>query len=141
MQIAMKILKKQQFPRETLLNTSVVDKTNALIMQMQTAHIFTLDEKIEMLNGKINQYLDRYTTQKIMLYGSLLMLLLVIGLLIAVYFSLRAKNKLNNKLSLQKQKLELQRDKLEQQKLLLEGQKSQLERLSRELEEATHALR
>lgn len=139
MQIAMKILKKQQFPRETLLNTSVVDKTNALIMQMQTAHIFTLDEKIEMLNGKINQYLDRYTTQKIMLYGSLLMLLLVIGLLIAVYFSLRAKNKLNNKLSLQKQKLELQRDKLEQQKLLLEGQKSQLERLSRELEEATHA--
>ncbi len=139
MQLAMKILNKQQFPRETLLNTSVVDQTNALVMQMQTTHIHTLDNKIEMLNGKVSQYLDRYTTQKLLLLGSLFALSLVVGLLIAVYATLRAKNRLNHMLSEQKGQLEHQRDKLEQQKSQLEGQKDQMEKLSRELEEATHA--
>lgn len=65
MQIAMDILNKRDFPRETILNTSVVDRDNALIMKMQTAHISSLDEKIETLNGKINQYLARYATQQV----------------------------------------------------------------------------
>ena len=125
MQIAMDILNKRDFPRETILNTSVVDRDNALIMKMQTAHISSLDEKIETLNGKINQYLARYATQQVVLYGSLLVLLLVVGLLVAVYLSLRTKNRLNRELSLRKEQLEQQRD--------------QLERLSRELEAATHA--
>ena len=132
MQIAMDILNKRDFPRETILNTSVVDRDNALIMKMQTAHISSLDEKIETLNGKINQYLARYATQQVVLYGSLLVLLLVVGLLVAVYLSLRTKNRLNRELSLRKEQLEQQRDQLEQQK-------DQLERLSRELEAATHA--
>lgn len=125
MQIAMDILNKRDFPRETILNTSVVDRDNALIMKMQTAHISSLDEKIETLNGKINQYLARYATQQVVLYGSLLVLLLVVGLLVAVYLSLRTKNRLNRELSLRKEQLEQQKD--------------QLERLSRELEAATHA--
>ncbi len=59
MQIAMDILNKRDFPRETILGTSVVDRDNALIMKMQTAHIGTLDGKIETLNGKINQYFSQ----------------------------------------------------------------------------------
>lgn len=65
MQIAMDILNKRDFPRETILGTSVVDRDNALIMKMQTAHIGTLDGKIETLNGKINQYLASYATQQV----------------------------------------------------------------------------
>lgn len=139
MQIAMDILNNRDFPRETLLNTSVVDRDNALIMKMQTAHISTLDGKIETLNGKINQYLSRYATQQGILLVSLVALLLVIGLLVAVYLSLRAKNRLNRELSLQKKKLEEQKTQLIHQTELLEQQKSQLEQLSRELEAATHA--
>lgn len=139
MQIAMDILNHRDFPRETLLNTSVVDRDNALIMKMQTAHISTLDEKIETLNGKINQYLARYSTQQGILLVSLVALLLVIGLLVAVYLSLRAKNRLNRELSLQKKKLEEQKTQLIHQTELLEQQKTQLEQLSRELEAATHA--
>lgn len=90
-QMAMDILNKRDFPRETILSTSVVDATNAQIMQMQTSHIATLDEKIETMNGKMSQFLDRYATQQVILYGSLLVLLLVIGLLVAVYLSLRTK--------------------------------------------------
>lgn len=139
MQIAMDILNKRNFPRETLLSTSVVDHGNALIMKMQTAHISTLDGKIEMLNGKINQTLARYATQQGMLTVSLLALLLVVGLLLAVYLSLRAKNRLNRELSLQKKQLEEQKTQLILQTELLGQQKAQLEQLSHELEAATHA--
>lgn len=139
MQIAMDILNKRNFPRETLLNTSVVDRDNASIMKMQTAHISTLDGKIETLNSRINQYLARYATQQGILFVSLLALLLVIGLLLSVYLSLRAKNRLNRELSLQKKKLEEQKTQLIEQTEQLEEQKEQLERLSHELEAATHA--
>lgn len=54
------------------------------------------------------------------------------GLLVAVYLSLRTKNRLNRELSRRKEQLEQQRDQLEQQK-------NQLEQLSHELEAATHA--
>ena len=138
-QIAMDILNKRDFPRETILNTSVVDSTNAQIMQMQTTHIATLDGKIETLNGKMNHYLDRYATQQVVLFGSLLVLLLVVGLLVAVYLSLRTKNRLNRELSRQKEKLEEQKQQLTQQKEQLIQQKEQLEQLSHELEAATHA--
>lgn len=139
LQIAMDVLNKRDFPRETLLNTSVVDSTNAPIMKMQTAHISALDGKIEMLNGKISHYLARYATQQGVLLVSLLALLLVIGLLVSVYVSLRAKNRLNRELSQQKKLLEEQKTQLIQQTQLLVQQKSQLEQLSRELEVATHA--
>ena len=135
----MDILNKRDYPRETVLGTSVVDATNAQIMQMQTSHIATLDEKIETMNGKMSQFFDRYATQQVVLYGSLLVLLLVVGLLVAVYLSLRTKNRLNRKLSRQKEKLEEQKLQLTQQKEQLIQQKEQLEQLSRELEEATHA--
>lgn len=138
-QIAMDILNKRDFPRETILNTSAVDSTNAQIMQMQTTHIATLDGKIETLNGKMNHYLDRYATQQVVLFGSLLVLLLVVGLLVAVYLSLRTKNRLNRELSRQKEKLEEQKQQLTQQKEQLIQQKEQLEQLSHELEAATHA--
>lgn len=50
------------------------------------------------------------------MYGSLLILLLVAGLLLVVYKSLRSKNRLNRELSEQKKQLEEQRDKLEEQR-------------------------
>ena len=138
-QLAMDILHNRPFARENVLNTSVVDATNAPIMKMQTSHITALDRKIEMMGGKINEYLTRYATQQVVLFGSLLVLLLVIGLLVAVYLSLRTKNKLNKMLLRQKEILEQQKNKLEKQKNQLEEQKSQLEKLSQEVKDATHA--
>ena len=68
------------------------------------------------------------------------------GLLLVVYKSLRAKNRLNKELSEQKKQLEEQRDKLEEQRDQLEEQRDKLEeqrdqliQLSHQLEEATHA--
>lgn len=139
LQLAMNILEKKPYPRETVMNTAVVDHTNAHIMQLQTAHISELDQKIETLNGRISGYLSRVATQQVVMYGSLLILLLVAGLLLVVYKSLRSKNRLNKELSEQKRQLEEQRDQLEEQRDKLEEQRDQLIRLSHQLEEATHA--
>lgn len=125
MQTAMDILQKRPYEREKILTTAVVDLTNARVMNLQTTQISELDDKIETLNGKISGYLARYATQQVVLYGSLLILLLVGGLLLVVYKSLRSKNRMNRELSEQKEQLEQQRD--------------QLIELSHQLEEATHA--
>ena len=132
MQLAMDILEKRPYPKETVMNTAVVDRTNAHVMQLQTTHISELDNKIETLNGRIGGYLSRVATQQVVMYGSLVILLLVAGLLLVVYKSLRSKNRLNKELFQQKQQLEEQRDKLEEQR-------DQLIQLSHQLEEATHA--
>lgn len=47
MQVAMDILEGRNYPRETLLSTALVNRQNARIMQMQTTHITTLDEKLK----------------------------------------------------------------------------------------------
>ena len=146
MQLAMNILEKKPYPRETVMNTAVVDHTNAHVMQLQTTHISELDQKIETLNGRIGGYLSRVATQQVVMYGGLVILLLVAGLLLVVYKSLRSKNRLNRELSEQKKQLEEQRDKLEEQRDKLEEQRDKLEeqrdqliQLSHQLEEATHA--
>ena len=135
----MNILEKKPYPRETVMNTAVVDRTNAHVMQLQTTHISELDQKIETLNGRIGGYLSRVATQQVVMYGGLVILLLVAGLLLVVYKSLRSKNRLNKELSEQKRQLEEQRDKLEEQRDKLEEQRDQLIQLSHQLEEATHA--
>lgn len=132
LQLAMNILEKKPYPGETVMNTAVVDRTNAHVMQLQTTHISELDRKIETLNGRIGGYLSRVATQQVVMYGGLVILLLVAGLLLVVYKSLRSKNRLNKELSEQKRQLEEQRDKLEEQR-------DQLIQLSHQLEEATHA--
>lgn len=132
LEMAMNILEKKPFPRETTLETAIVDPINAPVMKLQTAHIADLDEKIETLNGRISGYLSRYANQQVVLYGSLFVLLLVAGLLLVVYKALRTKNRLNSELSRQKAQLEEQRDALSEQR-------DQLVQLSHQLEEATHA--
>lgn len=124
-QLAMDILEKKPFERETKLKTAVVDAVNAHVMELQTNHIGELDGKIETLNDRVGIYLSRVATQRIVLYGGLIILLLIVGLLIVVYKSLRSKNRLNRELSRQKEQLEEQRD--------------QLIELSHQLEKATHA--
>lgn len=124
-QVAMDILEGRSYPRETLLSTALVNRQNARIMQMQTTHITTLDEKIEKLNHLLDAFLLRYSAQRMFLYACMVIIVLVGTLLVFVVRAFWTKNRLNTELSRQKQQLEEQRD--------------QLITLSRQLEDATHA--
>ena len=124
-QVAMNILEKKQFERENLLSSALVNAGNARIMQMQTAHIKTLDGKIKILNEKLDTYLIRYSSQKMFLYACIVIAILLTVLLFFVVRAYWTKIRLNAELAGQKQQLEEQRDKLID--------------LSKKLEEATKA--
>lgn len=124
-QVAMDILEKRPYERDTKLSTALVDKTNARVMQLQTDHITEQDGKIERLNNQVNEYLSRYSVQTMFLYACLIILLLFAALLAIIVRAYWTKNRMNMELSRQKKKLEEQRD--------------QLISLSKQLEEATHA--
>lgn len=125
MQVAMNILKKQPFNRINLLSTALVNRGNARIMQMQTQHIETLDGKIELLDKQLDDFLLRYSSQRMFLWACVVILLLVCVLLFFVARAFWTKKRMNAELSTQKKKLEEQRDKLIE--------------LSQKLEEVTHA--
>lgn len=124
-QVAMDILEKRPYERDTKLSTALVDKTNAWVMQLQTDHITEQDGKIERLNNQVNEYLSRYSAQTMFLYACLIILLLFAALLAIIVRAYWTKNRMNMELSRQKKKLEEQCD--------------QLISLSKQLEEATHA--
>lgn len=124
-QVAMDILEKRPYERDTKLSTALVDKTNARVMQLQTDHITEQDGKIERLNNQVNEYLSRYSAQTMFLYACLIILLLFAALLAIIVRAYWTKNRMNMELSRQKKKLEEQRD--------------QLISFSKQLEEATHA--
>ena len=124
-QVAMDILEKRPYERDTKLSTALVDKTNARVMQLQTDHITEQDGKIERLNNQVNEYLSRYSAQTMFLYACLIILLLFAALLAIIVRAYWTKNRMNMELSRQKKILEEQRD--------------QLISLSKQLEEATHA--
>ena len=124
-QVAMDILEKRPYERDTKLSTALVDKTNARVMQLQTDHITEQDGKIERLNNQVNEYLSRYSAQTMFLYACLIILLLFAALLAIIVRAYWTKNRMYMELSRQKKKLEEQRD--------------QLISLSKQLEEATHA--
>lgn len=124
-QVAMDILEKRPYERDTKLSTALVDKTNARVMQLQTDHITEQDGKIERLNNQVNEYLSRYSAQTMFLYACLIILLLFAALLAIIVRAYWTKNRMNMELSRQNKKLEEQRD--------------QLISLSKQLEEATHA--
>lgn len=132
MQIAMSILEKKKFPRETILSTAIVDKTNARVMKLQTDHIVENEKKIALLNAHIDNYLTSYKNQKTILYGSFVFLLLFTGMSLILWRSLRTKNILNKELS-------KQNDEITDQKEQLEKQRDQLIDLSKQLEKVTNA--
>ena len=122
--LALDILQKKPFPRETLLSTALIDSSNVRIMQLQTEHIDEQDHKIEYLNQLISSYLSRTTTQQLLLAACLTVLLLLAALLFFITRAYREKNRMNKELFLQKKQLEEQRNRLVD--------------LSKEMEEATH---
>ena len=125
MQTAMAILTGKPYEHDVALSSALVNKGNARVMRMQTGQIRQLDEKIDMLDKRINHFLTRYASQRVLLYTCVVMLALFgIALFVAVR-GFWTKNRLNVELSEQKKQLEAQRD--------------QLISLSRQLEEATHA--
>ena len=116
--LAMKILHNQPFQRENILNTTVVDKSNVRILQLQTEQIAEKQTKIEDINQQLSESLIQHTNQRMLLYLSITAIVLITVFLLMAIRAYRAKSRANRE---------------------LEHQKEQLEAISKQLEEATQA--
>ncbi|MEI6554117.1 MAG: substrate-binding domain-containing protein [Paludibacter sp.] len=129
-QTAVHILNKEPFERENILYTAVVDKTNARVLKLQTDQIIDHQNRIGQLNKVLTLNLEKYSTQRLLLFSSLLILFLILILLVLLFRAYSSKNK-SNKI------LESQNIAINKQKEELSEQRDQLIILSKNLEEVT----
>ena len=131
-QTAVHILNNEPFVRDNILFTAVVDRTNARVLKLQTDQIIQHQNRIGLLNSVLNQNLAKYSSQRILLFGSLFILFLISVLMVLLIRAYSSKNK-SNKI------LESQNIAINKQKEELSEQRDQLIVLSKNLEEATQA--
>lgn len=131
-QLAYKILKRLPFDHENLLETVVIDSTNAKIIKLQTDQVLSLQDKIENQNSVLDKQISRFQSQRNLLIISLVLLGFNIVLVVLVFRAFRNKKRANTKLELQKQQIERRNNEISKQR-------DQLIEVSRKLEEATKA--
>ena len=112
--LAMKILHNQPFERENILNTTVVDKSNVRILQLQTEQIAEKQTKIEDINQQLRESLIQHTNQRMLLYLSITAIVLITVFLLMAIRAYRAKSKTNSELKRQKEQLEIVSKQLEE---------------------------
>ncbi|MDR2087257.1 MAG: substrate-binding domain-containing protein, partial [Dysgonamonadaceae bacterium] len=131
-QLAMNILQKRPYEKNNTLYTTIVDETNAQILKLQTDAIIKQEEKINVLNSRINGYVERYVKQNYLFLSAVSVVVFFTMILILLLRAYNSKNRLNLK-------LKQRNHEINEQKELLEQQHDQLITLSKQLEEATHA--
>lgn len=104
---ALKILNKQSFEKETLLQTTVIDSANVRIMQLQADKTATQQEQIERQQIMLQEQKKIYNTQSTFVYILVWSLLLSILLGGFAFYSQWEKRKMNRKLQAQKKQLEI----------------------------------
>jgi signal transduction histidine kinase/DNA-binding response OmpR family regulator/ABC-type xylose transport system substrate-binding protein len=123
--LAWKILQKEPFLKDNILNTLVIDSTNVKALKYQTDEIINLNERISLAKKNLDLQYEKYYSQQFWLISALVSLFLVI--LLAILLLRAFRNKLRDN------------SKLEQQKKEIIRQNSELMRISSELEDASRA--
>ena len=130
--LAMKILKHQPFERDNYLSTSIITKANAELTLMEALDAERQANNLKLLHKQVDRYLADYNSQKIMLIGLALFLLVCVAAAAMIFRGYVVKVKLNEELA--KTNGELKRVNEE-----LEDKNGELKRLNEEVLELTHS--
>ncbi|WP_245843569.1 hybrid sensor histidine kinase/response regulator transcription factor [Niastella vici] len=103
--IALKVLNKQDYVKENLLQTTVIDSTNVRIMELQAAKAISQQQQIERQLGMLKEQQRIYNNQRTFVY--ILVTSLVLSLLLGslAFYSLRENRKINSKLHRKNQEI------------------------------------
>ncbi|MBD5358661.1 MAG: substrate-binding domain-containing protein [Bacteroides sp.] len=116
LKIALAVLNKEPYKKITAVSPlSPVDSSNADILLAQDTLLNEETAKIKILNDKIDQQLERYTSQKIFLWLSLSVLALLTGLLFVLVKSINANRR--HQLELMEKNRQLSEEKERQERL------------------------
>ena len=128
----MKILKHQPFERKNYLSTSIITQENAELTLMEARDAERQAHNLKALHKQVDRYLSDYNSQKVMLIGLCLFLLVCIVAAAMIFRSYVVKAKLNEELA--RTNGELKRVNGE-----LESKNAELKRLNEEVLELTHS--
>ena len=130
--LAMKILKHQPYERDNYLSTSIITQANAALTLMEARDAERQTHNLKTLHKQVNQYLSDYNSQKVMLIGLFLFLLVCLAAAALIFRGYLIKMKLNETLA--KTNGELKRLNVE-----LGEKNEELKRLNEEVLELTHS--
>jgi len=105
-QLAVKIIKGELYPRSTTMGTAIIDKSNAEVMELQEKLIADQEEKLSGLNERYGNLSSNYTRQTLLLYVAFIVILIALILLFILLVLFRQRNELNRKLKQMSDKLE-----------------------------------
>lgn len=112
LKIAIAILNGEPYDRITkVAPLSAVDSSNADIMIAQEKHLTQKTDKIKLLNSKVDEYLDLYTTQKMLLISAGIILFLMAGGLFLLFRGIHLNRKHRDELLAKNSQLEEEKEK------------------------------
>ncbi|MFL5742984.1 MAG: substrate-binding domain-containing protein [Flavisolibacter sp.] len=111
-QTAMKILNKEPFEKENILQTLVIDSSNVRLMKLQTDKINSQQKDIERQNAMLNEQTKIYNNQKTLLNATIVALVLIFVLAGFGFYSWRNNRRINKKLAKQNTEILLQKNQL-----------------------------
>jgi signal transduction histidine kinase/DNA-binding response OmpR family regulator/cellobiose-specific phosphotransferase system component IIB len=111
-QIAFKILNKEQFDKENTLSTVVIDSTNVRIMQLQTNKINIQQKDIEHQQDLLMRQQKVYENQNTVINIFIGAMILVLTLSAVSIYALWNNRKITRRLSVQNQEILYQRNQL-----------------------------
>lgn len=130
--LAMKILTHQPYERDNYLSTSIITQANAALTLMEARDAERQAHNLKTLHKQVNQYLSDYNSQKVMLIGLCLFLLVCLAAAALIFRGYLIKVRLNETLA--KTNGELKRLNVE-----LGEKNGELKRLNEEVLELTHS--
>jgi signal transduction histidine kinase/CheY-like chemotaxis protein len=111
--IAGQILNGQAYQKENILHSTVIDEKNVRVMKLQNDKIVIQQRDIVRQQEKINEQINVYYSQRILIYILLTsLILMIIGGAIAV-MSWREKNEVNKRLQVKSKEILEQRNMIE----------------------------
>jgi signal transduction histidine kinase/DNA-binding response OmpR family regulator len=111
-QVAMKVLNKEPFEKENILQTLVIDSNNVRLMKLQTDKINSQQKDIERQNEMLNEQVKIYNNQKTLLNATIIALALIFMLAGFSFYSWRNNRKINKRLASQNEEILSQKNQL-----------------------------
>ncbi len=130
--LAMKILRHQPYRRDNFLRTSIITKENAELTLMEARDAERQARNLKVLHKQVDQYLSDYNSQKVILVGLGVFLLVIIVAAVMIFRGYVVKARLNEELA----KRNEEQKRLNQE---LAGKNDELKRLNEEVMELTHS--
>ena len=130
--LAMRILNYQPYKKDNYLSTSIITKANADLTLMEARDAERQARNLKTLHKQVDQYLADYNSQKVMLIGLCLFLLVCIAAAALIFRGYVVKVRLNEKLANANGELKRVNGELEQKN-------GELKRLNDEVMELTNS--